>query len=55
MLDQNLPESVVQTLQQWGSVDMVRLYDSRPEENQLDKFFGENGIKQIERKRLEDL
>jgi integrase len=55
MLDQNLPESVVQTLQQWGSVDMVRLYDSRPEENQLDKFFGEDGIKQIERKRLEDL
>ena len=55
MLDQNLPESVVQTLQQWGSVDMVRLYDSRPEENQLDKFFGEDGIKQVERKRLEDL
>ena len=55
LLEQNLPESVVQTIIGWSSGDMVRLYDDRTADQQLEKFFGEEGIKQIEKKGLEDL
>lgn len=55
LLEQNLPESVVQTIIGWSSGDMVKLYDDRTADSQLEKFFGEDGIKQIEKKGLEDL
>lgn len=55
LLDQNLPESAVQELQKWSTIDMVRVYDSRPEESKLNKYFDSDGIKQVEQKRLEDL
>lgn len=55
LLEQNLPESVVQTIIGWSSSDMVKLYDDRTADSQLEKFFGEDGIKKIEKKGLEDL
>lgn len=55
LLEQNLPESVVQTIIGWSSSDMVRLYDDRTADSQLEKFFGEDGIKQVEKKDLSDL
>lgn len=55
LLDQNLPENVVQAIQGWGSSDMVRIYDDRTNEAQFEKYFGSNGIKQVEQKGLEDL
>lgn len=55
LLDQNLPESVVQMIIGWSSSDMVRIYDDRSNDSQLEKYFGENGIKQIEQKSLDDL
>lgn len=55
LLEQNLPESVVQTIIGWSSSDMVKLYDDRTADAQLEKFFGEEGVKQIEKKGLEDL
>lgn len=55
LLNQNLPESVVQTIIGWSSSDMVRLYDDRTADSQLEKYFGADGIKQIESKSLSDL
>lgn len=55
LLEQNLPESVVQTILGWSTGDMVRIYDDRSEDEQLEKYFGEEGIKQIEKKELSDL
>jgi integrase len=55
LLDQNLPENVVQALQGWASGDMVRIYDDRTNESQFEKYFGSEGIKQVEKKDLGDL
>lgn len=55
LLDQNLPEAVVQAVIGWSSGDMVRLYDDRTVDAQLDKYFGADGIKQVEAKSLADL
>ena len=55
LLEQNLPENVVQMIQGWSSSDMVRIYDDRSGDSQLEKYFGEDGIKVVESKGLEDL
>lgn len=55
LLDQNLPENIVQSIQGWSSGDMVRLYDDRTNESQFEKYFGADGIKQVEKKNLSDL
>lgn len=55
LLDQNLPENVVQALQGWASSDMVNIYDDRSKDSQLEKYFGEEGIKKVESKGLLDL
>ena len=55
LLEQNLPESIVQTIQGWASSDMVRVYDDRSNDSQLEKYFGADGIKKVESSALEDL
>lgn len=55
LLEQNLPESVVQMILGWNTADLVRIYDDRSSESQLEKYFGTDGIKQIEQKSLDDL
>lgn len=55
LLDQNLPENVVQAIQGWTSSDMVRIYDDRSNEAQFEKYFAVEGIKQVEQKGLSDL
>ena len=55
LLEQNLPENVVQTIQGWSSGDMIRIYDDRTSESQLEKYFGADGIKQVNKSTLEDL
>ena len=55
LLEQNLPESVVQMILGWNSADLVRVYDDRSSESQLEKYFGADGIKQVDKKELEDL
>lgn len=55
LLEQNLPESVVQMILGWNTADLVRIYDDRSSESQLEKYFGADGIKQIEQKSLDDL
>lgn len=55
LLEQNLPESVVQSIQGWASSDMLRIYDDRSQDSQLEKYFGADGIQNVERKDLNDL
>ena len=55
LLEQNLPESVVQMILGWSSADLVRVYDDRTNESQLEKYFGEDGIKNVDKKGLADL
>lgn len=55
LLEQNLPESVVQTILGWTTADLVRIYDDRSSESQLEKYFGADGIIQVEQKGLSDL
>lgn len=55
LLEQNLPENVVQTIQGWSSSDMLRIYDDRSSESQLEKYFGAEGIKNVGSTSLEDL
>lgn len=54
LLEQNLPDNVVQNIQQWSSSDMVRIYDDRSTEAQLEQYFTADGIV-VERKGLNDL
>lgn len=55
LLEQNLPEAVVQSMIGWSSRDMVSVYDDRSNESQLEKYFGEEGVKNISSVSLEDL
>lgn len=44
----NLPDSIIQNILGWTSADMVRIYDDREIDEELGKYFDENGIKNIE-------
>lgn len=55
LLEQNLPEGIVQTIQGWSSADMLRIYDDRSSDSQLEKYFGENGIQNVDKKSLDEL
>ena len=55
MLEANLPEAVVQMISGWSSAEMLRLYDDRSNDSQLEKYFGAGGIKYVEQTSLEDL
>lgn len=55
LLENNLPESVVQSISSWSSRDMISIYDDRSEEAQFDKYFGADGIQQVEQKGINDL
>lgn len=50
-----IPDSVVQDIIGWDSADMVKIYDDTPTEDHFDKYFGEEGIKKVEQKSLDDL
>lgn len=42
-----LPDGVIQDIIGWTSADMLRLYTDIPVDEQLGKYFDENGIKQV--------
>lgn len=50
-----LPDSVVQNIVGWTSADMVRVYTDIHVEEQLGKYFDENGIKQVSATSISDL
>ncbi len=55
LLEQNIPQDVVQSIIGWESIEMISHYDNRTKESQFEKYFGEDGIKQVESKGLDDL
>lgn len=53
--EQNIPDSIIQDMIGWESGDMVRLYVDTKKDNQFEKFFGKNGIKDIKQGLLQEL
>lgn len=51
----NIPASVIKDLVGWESLEMVSLYTDVEVDNELGKYFCEDGIKQVESKSLGDL
>jgi len=51
----NLPDSIIQDIIGWESSDMVRLYKDISADEQFEKYFDENGIKEIKKTSLSDL
>ena len=51
----NVPAEVIKEIIDWESVDMVSLYNDNGIDDELSKYFGEDGIKQVEKKSLSDL
>lgn len=39
----------------WENLEMVSLYDDTPVDEEIGKYFDEDGIKQVEQKSLQDL
>lgn len=50
-----IPATVIKTIVGWASVDLVSVYDDTTSDEMLEKYFGEEGIKQVESKSLSDL
>lgn len=50
-----IPDGVVQDVIGWDSADMVKIYDDTPSEEQFEKYFGSDGIKEVKQTSLEDL
>lgn len=50
-----LPDGVIQDIIGWTSADMLRLYTDIPVDEQIGKYFDENGIKTTDKPSLEDL
>lgn len=53
--NQGLPDDVIKDITGWADVSMVSVYKDRDTAETLDMYFDENGIKNIEKKSLEDL
>jgi len=51
----NIPADVIKDIIGWESTDMVSLYNDTEVDEELGKYFNEDGIKQTERKSLSDL
>ena len=50
-----LPDDVIQMLVGWNDISMVQLYKDVSVDEQFEKYFGEDGIKQVEQKSLSDI
>lgn len=53
--ESNIPDSVIQDLIGWESADMCRLYCDTSVDAKFGKYFGEEGIKQVEEGTLSDI
>lgn len=51
----SIPDSVIQDIVGWESADMCRLYIDTEADVKFAQYFGEEGIKEVERKTLSDL
>ena len=50
-----IPDGVIQGLQGWASAEMLRVYSDLETDEQLGDYFGEDGVKTIEKKKLSDI
>lgn len=50
-----LPDSIIQEIIGWESADMVKIYKDISTDEQLEKYFDENGVKEIKETKLSDL
>lgn len=50
-----LPDGVIQDIIGWSSADMLRLYTDIPVDEQIGRYFDENGIKSTEKTSLTDI
>ena len=50
-----IPDSIVQDIIGWDSADMVKIYNDTPSEEQFEKYFGAEGIKEVKQTSLENL
>ena len=50
-----LPDGVIQDIIGWSSADMLRLYTDIPVDEQIGKYFDENGIKTVDKASISDL
>lgn len=55
LLRANIPAEVIKEIIDWETVDMVSTYNDNGIDDELGKYFGEEGIKQVESKSLSDL
>ena len=51
----NIPTNVIQDIINWESADMVSLYTDISADENIGKYFDENGIKKVESKSLSDI
>ena len=51
----NIPDSVIQDMIGWDSADMVKLYSDLSSDREFEKYFGAEGIKQVNSRSLDDL
>lgn len=53
--ESNIPDGVIQDIIGWDSADMCRLYCDTPIDAKFEKYFGEEGIKNVKETTLSDL
>ena len=55
LVKNNIPTNVIQDIVNWESADMVQLYTDISADENIGKYFDENGIKKVDQKKLTDL
>lgn len=55
LVKNNIPTNVIQDIVNWESADMVNLYTDISADENIGKYFDENGIKKVESKSLNEL
>lgn len=55
LAEQGIPDDVIKDITGWSDVSMVSVYKDIDAEDTFDKYFGAEGIKQVEKKGLSDL
>ena len=53
--ESGIPTNVIQDIVNWETADMVNLYVDTSADENIGKYFDENGIKQVDKKTLSDL
>lgn len=53
--DNGIPDAVIKEIQGWSDLQMVSVYVDRSTEDTLDMYFGGDGFKKVESKKLTDL